>query len=53
MKNKDWKQVRRTIYYSIVPAYILKKGEASIKEFIEKKYPDVSTFLNRLETVAD
>ena len=53
LKNKDWKEVRRTIYYSIVPAYILKKGEASIKEYIEEKYPEVSTFLNRLEAVAD
>ena len=53
LKNKDWKKVRGTIYSSLVPADILKKGEVSIKEYIEKKYPDVSTFLNRLETVAD
>ena len=53
LKNKDWKEVRRTIYSSLAPAYILKKGESSIKEYIEKKYPDVSTFLNRLEAVAD
>ena len=53
LKNKDWKKVRGTIYSSLAPADILKKGKASIKEYIEKKYPDVSTFLNRLETVAD
>ena len=53
LKNKDWKKVRGTIYSSLVPADILKKGEASIKEHIEKKYPDVYTFLNRLEAVAD
>mgnify|MGYP000856376732 FL=1 len=53
LKNKDWKKVRGTIYSSLAPADILKKGEASIKEYIEKKYPDVSTFLNRLESVAD
>ena len=53
LKNKDWKEVRRTIYSSLVPAYILKKGEASIKEYIEEKYPEVSTFLNRLEAVAE
>ena len=53
LKNKGWKEVRRTIYSSLVPAYILKKGEASIKEYIEEKYPDVTTFLNRLEAVAE
>ena len=53
LKNKDWKKVRGTIYSSLAPADILKKGEASIKEYIEKKYPDVSTFLNRLEAVAE
>ena len=53
LKNKDWKEVRRTIYSSLVPAYILKKGEASIKEYIEEKYPEVSTFLNRLEAVTE
>ena len=53
LKNKDWKEVRRTIYSSLVPAYILKKGEASIKEYIESNYQGVSKFLNRLEAVAD
>ena len=53
LKNKDWKQVRGTIYSSLVPGNILKKGETVIKEYIENKYPDVSTFLNRLEAVAD
>ena len=53
MKNKDWKQVKGTIYAGVAPADILRKGEASIKEYIEEKYPEVSTFLNRLEAVAD
>lgn len=53
LKNKDWKEVKGTIYAGVAPAYILRKGEASIKEYIEEKYPEVSTFLNRLEAVAD
>ncbi|MFS9303629.1 hypothetical protein [Streptococcus mitis] len=53
MKNKDWKKVRGTIYSSLVPADILKKGEVSIKEYIEEEYPEVSTFLNRLEALVD
>ena len=53
LKNKDWKQVKGTIYAGVAPADILRKGEASIKEYIEEKYPEVSTFLNRLEAVAD
>ena len=53
LKNKDWKKVRGTIYSSLVPADILKKGEVSIKEYIEEEYPEVSTFLNRLEALVD
>ena len=53
LKNKDWKHVKGTIYAGVAPADILRKGEASIKEYIEKKYPDVSTFLNRLKAVTD
>ena len=53
LKNKDWKEVKGTIYAGVAPADILRKGEASIKEYIEEKYPEVSTFLNRLEAVAD
>ena len=53
LKNKDWKQVKGTIYAGVAPADILRKGEASIKEYIEEKYAEVSTFLNRLEAVAD
>lgn len=53
LKNKDWKQVKGTIYAGVAPADILRKGEASIKEYIEEKYPEVSTFLNRLKAVAD
>ena len=53
LKNKDWKHVKGTIYAGVAPADILRKGEASIKEYIEEKYPEVSAFLNRLEAVAD
>ena len=53
LKNKDWKKVKGTIYAGVAPADILRKGEASIKEYIEGKYPEVSAFLNRLEAVAD
>ena len=53
LKNKDWKHVKGTIYAGVAPADILRKGEASIKEYIEEKYPEVSTFLNRLEAVAE
>jgi len=53
LKNKDWKHVKGTIYAGVVPPDILKKGEKSIKEYIDKNHSDVSTFLNRLEAVAD
>ena len=53
LKNKDWKQVRSTIYASILPLEVMEKGEDAIKEYIESNYPEVSTFLNRLEAVAD
>ena len=53
LKNKDWKHIKGTIYAGVAPADILRKGEASIKEYIEGKYPEVSAFLNRLEAVAD
>lgn len=53
LNNKDWKHVKGMIYAGVVPPNILKKGEASIKEYIEEKYPEVLTFLNRLESVAD
>ena len=53
LKNKDWKQVRSTIYASILPLEVMQKGEDAIKAYIESNYPEVSTFLNRLEAVAD
>ncbi|MDU1467615.1 MAG: T7SS effector LXG polymorphic toxin [Streptococcus mitis] len=53
LKNKDWKQVRSTIYASILPLEVMEKGEDAIKEYIESNYSGVSTFLNRLEAVAD
>jgi len=52
-KNKDWKQVRSTIYASILPLEVMEKGEDAIKEYIESNYPGVSKFLNRLEAVAE
>ena len=53
LKNKDWKQVRSTIYASILPLEVMEKGENAIKAYIESNYPGVSKFLNRLEAVAD
>ena len=53
LKNKDWKQVRSTIYASIVPLEVMEKGEDAIKAYIESNYQGVSKFLNRLEAVVD
>ena len=53
LKNKDWKQVRSTIYASILPLEIMEKRDDAIKAYIESNYPGVSKFLNRLEAVAD
>ena len=53
LKNKDWKQVRSTIYASILPLEVMEKVEDAIKAYIESNYPEVSTFLNRLEAVAE
>ena len=53
LKNKDWKQVRSTIYASILPLEVMEKGEDAIKAYIESNYPEVSTFLNRLEAMAE
>ena len=53
LKNKDWKQVRSTIYASILPLEVMEKGEDAIKAYIESNYSGVSKFLNRLEAVAD
>lgn len=53
LKNKDWKQVRSAIYASILPLEIMEKGEDAIKAYIKSNYPEVSTFLNRLEAVAE
>ena len=53
LKNKDWKQVRSTIYASILPLEVMEKGEDAIKEYIESNYPGVSKYLNRLEAVAE
>ncbi len=53
LKNKDWKQVRSTIYASILPLEVMEKGEDAIKAYIESNYPGVSKFLNRLEAVVE
>ena len=53
LKNKDWDTVRDTIYDSLRPTDIKLDGEDALKAYIESNYPDVSTFLNRLEAVAD
>ena len=53
LKNKDWKQVRSTIYASILPLEVMEKGEDAIKAYIENNYPEVSIFLTRLEALAE
>ena len=53
LKNKDWKQVRSTIYASILPLEVMEKGEDAIKAYIESNYPGVPKFLNRLEAVSE
>ena len=53
LKNKDWDTVRDTIYDSLRPTDIKLDGEDALKAYIERKYPEVSTFLNRLEAVVD
>ena len=53
LKNKDWNTVRDTIYDSLRPTDIKLDGEDALKAYIERKYPGVSKFLNRLEVVAD
>ena len=53
LKNKDWDTVRDTIYDSLRPTDIKLDGEDALKAYIERKYPGVSKFLNRLEAVAD
>ena len=53
LKNKDWNTVRDTIYDSLRPTDIKLDGEDALKTYIERKYPGVSKFLNRLETMAD
>ena len=53
LKNKDWDTVRETIYDSLRPTDIKLDGEDALKAYIERKYPGVFKFLNRLEAVAD
>ena len=53
LKNKVWDTVRDTIYDSLRPTDIKLDGEDALKAYIERKYPGVSKFLNRLEALAD
>ena len=53
LKNKDLDTVRDTIYDSLRPTDIKLDGEDALKAYIESNYPEVSTFLNRIEAVAD
>ncbi|SFC06074.1 hypothetical protein [Streptococcus equinus] len=50
VKNKDWDEVKGTIYVSLAPDDILKKGEEATKEYISESFEDVSKFLNRIES---
>ena len=52
-KRKDWDTVRDTIYDSLRPTDIKLDGEDALKAYIERKYPGVFKFLNRLEAVAN
>ena len=52
LKNKDWKQVRSTIYASILPLEVMEKGEDAIKAYIESNYPEVSTFFKSFGSIS-
>ncbi|MCF1635079.1 LXG domain-containing protein [Streptococcus gallolyticus] len=53
LKNEDWDKVKSTIYASIVPVDIRRKGEEAAKAYIAKNYKNVSQFLDRLEAVGE
>lgn len=52
LKNEDWDKVKSTIYASLVPVDIRRKGEEATRDYISEHYEDVPEFLNRLEAVA-
>lgn len=52
LKNEDWDKVKSTIYASLVPVDIRRKGEEATRDYISEHYEDVPEFLDRLEAVA-
>jgi len=51
VKNKDWDEVKKTIYDSLVPKEAQKAfGEDGTRKYISESYKDVSKFLNRIES---
>ncbi|SDJ28205.1 hypothetical protein SAMN05216477_11717 [Streptococcus equinus] len=51
VKNKDWDEVKKTIYDSLVPKEAQKAfGEDGTRKYIAESYKDVSNFLNRIES---
>ena len=53
LKNEDWTEVKGTIYASLVPDDIRRKGEGAARNYISEHYEDVSKFLSRLEAVGE
>ena len=53
LKNEDWDKVKGTIYASLVPVDIRRKGEEATRNYISEHYEDVSKFLSRLEAVGE
>ncbi|MCY7151073.1 LXG domain-containing protein [Streptococcus gallolyticus subsp. gallolyticus] len=52
LKNEDWDKVKGTIYASLVPVDIRRKGEEATRNYIFERYEGVPEFLDRLEAVA-
>lgn len=52
LKNEDWTEVKGTIYASLVPDDIRRKGEEATRGYISEHYEGVPEFLDRLEAVA-
>ena len=53
LKNEDWDKVKGTIYASLVPIDIRRKGEEATSNYIFENYEDVSKLLSRLEAVGE
>lgn len=53
LKNEDLDKVKGTIYASLVPVDIRRKGEEATSNYISEHYEDVSKFLSRLEAVGE